>query len=241
MKKEFKIAGIVVLALVVIGLIIFASQKDGMSNLVNKSGDAPETMLEEQTPEAAKATQQLIDEVIGDEANVQTLQTSEPAAGEEGEEGTVEVKEVKAVIVSPGTSGINVETGEVVNKSGEAVANDAKASSQEAPQSSYPIEVEDLPSSAVKLEATMSSFTPDTFTVKRGQAVNLAISNVNETTFSEVFRFDDPSLKGVVVGVAKGETKSITFNAPDKAGEYTFYSSMFNHREQGAVGVMIVE
>ncbi|MBN2884776.1 cupredoxin domain-containing protein [Patescibacteria group bacterium] len=250
MKKSLKIAGIVVLAVVVVGLIVWAyMNQSGSNSMMGNSGnnlaDIPEAMLEDQTAEAAQATQELINDLIESEQEMQTVQTSVAGEGVMGEDGEIipstEVKEIKMVVVSPGTSGINVETGKVVTATGVAVVNDVRPGSQEAPQSSFPIDVNELPKSAVKLSVTSTSFTPAEFTVNRGQAVNLAVTNANTTTFSEVFRFDDPSLKAVVLGLAKGETRSITFNAPSQAGEYTFYSDMFNHRDQGAVGKMIVK
>lgn len=253
MKKQVKIAGIIIAALAIIGLIVWMSANKSMLNLPGegeskrKPEGVPEEMLETQTPEAAEATQALINDVIGD-GDQEIRETpgiganeGEPVIGEDGEIIVTEVKPIKTVIVAPGTSGINVETGKVVNESGVALSNEAGAGSQAAPQSSFPIDSKDIPKSAIKLDVTSNSFSPAEFTVNRGQAVNFAVTNVNETTFSEVVRFDDPTLTAVVLGLAKGETRSITFNAPDKAGEYLFYSDMFNHREQGAEGKMIVK
>lgn len=243
MKKEVKIA-IAVVAVVALALVIYFATKGDMPGQRGTGvipADVPEEMLETQTPEAAEATQELITEVADTEEDVQTITLpGETTVGENGEE-VVTTKEMKVVVVAPGTSAIDVETGTVVTQQGEAVKNDAIPATGDAPQSSFPMDPEDAPKSAIKLEVTSSSFTPNEFTVNRGQAVSLVISNVNESTFSEVFRFDDPSLGGVVVGLAKGETKSITFNAPTAAGEYTFYSSMFDHRDLGAVGKMIVK
>ena len=244
MKKEVKIA-IAVVAVVALALVAYFATKTstpgGETGSQYVPENVPEEMLETQTPEAAEATQALISEIAAEEENVQTI----PLAGETvvGEDGTeiVEAQEMKVVVVAPGTSGIDINTGTVVTSQGVAVRNDAPPASGEAPQSSFPMDVNDAPQSAIKLDVTSSSFTPNEFTVNRGQAVSLVITNVNESTFSEVFRFDDPSLGGVVVGLAKGETKSITFNAPSVAGEYTFYSSMFDHRDLGAVGKMIVK
>lgn len=246
MKKEVKIA-IAVVAVLALALVVYFATKQtsqqGNNGAGNTPAGVPEGMLEDQTPEAAQATQDLINEATdGQEGNVQTINiTGEGTTTNEAGEEVPAVQEVKVVVVAPGTSGIDANTGKVVTQQGKPVDNSAQAATGEAPQSSFPMDPEDAPKSAVKLEVTSSSFTPNEFTVNRGQAVNLVISNVNESTFSEVFRFDDPSLAGVVLGLAKGETKSITFNAPTAAGEYAFYSSMFDHREQGAVGKMIVK
>jgi len=244
MKKEVKIVIAVVVVLALALVVYFASKTTMAPGGQFGSGDVPagvpEEMLENQTPEAAEATQALINEVGDSEENVQTITVpGEPTLSETGE-NIITAEEIKVVVVAPGTSGINTKTGVVVNPQGEEVKNDAEAATGAAPQSSFPIDPADAPGSAIKLQVTSSSFTPNEFTVNRGQAVSLVISNVNETTFSEVFRFDDPSLSAVVIGLAKGETKSITFNAPTESGEYTFYSAMFNHRETGAVGKMIV-
>jgi nitrous oxide reductase len=233
-----------VLALVVIGLIIFAYMKQSGNKMGGSNVDVagvPEAMLAEQTPEAASATQQLINDAEETGAqSTQTISVSEaPMDGVSTTEATV--KEIKMLVIAPGTSGINVETGKVITETGKAVENSAEVGSQAAPQQSFPIDPVTLPKSAVKLNVNSSSFSPNEFTVNRGQAVNLAVTNVNAGTSAEIFRFEDPSLTAVVLGVAGGDTLSITFNAPDKAGEYVFYSDMFDHRAQGAVGKMIVK
>lgn len=244
MKKEVKIV-IAVVAVIALALVVYFATKTstpgGQSGSQYVPENVPEEMLETQTPEAAEATQALISELAVEEENVQTIALAgETTVSEDGTE-VVEAKEMKVVVVTPGTSGIDLNTGTVVTGQGVAVKNDAAPATGDAPQSSFPMDPKDAPASAIKLAVTSSSFTPNEFTVNRGQAVSLVISNVNESTFSEVFRFDDPSLSGVVIGLAKGETKSITFNAPATAGEYTFYSSMFDHRDLGAVGKMIVK
>lgn len=244
MKKEVKIAIVVVLVLVLALIGYFASKSwpsspNGQPGQSGTQAGVPADMLKNQNSEAAKATQALINDSTNGQGTVQTINIPNSAATTTG--STTALQQMKVVVVSPGTSGIDTKTGQVVTQQGVEVDNSAKASSASAPQSSFPIDPKSAPSSSIKLAVTMSSFTPNTFTVNRGQAVSLVISNVNTSTFSEVFRFDDPSLSAVAVGLAKGETKSITFNAPDKAGEYTFYSSMFNHRDLGAVGKMIVK
>lgn len=242
MNKSSKIIGIVALiAIIVVVLVVIFSKQKGETK-ISKEGQVKvnEEMLAEQTPEAAKETEKLLNEVIADAgtSSVKTINVSTP--GIEGSTST-SVREIKVMTVSPGTSPVDIERGKVLTEQGQTADNAAKPSSPQAPQESFPMKADDAPASAIKLDVTSSSFTPNSFTVNRGQVVSLVVTNVNETTFSEIFRFDDPSLSGVVIGLAKGETKSITFNAPTKAGEYSFYSSMFDHRAQGAVGKMIVK
>lgn len=240
MKKEVKIVSGIAIVIVLIGAIYLLSKQ----NRVNEpgegtpTGEIPAEMLENQTQEAAEETQKLIDEVVTEGVGTTTTITVNTPTSTEGS-STPQV--IKAVAVNAGTSLIDTTSGKVITETGKVVNNAAPASSPEAPQQSYPIKPEEAAKSAIKLQVTSTSFTPNSFTVNRGQVVNLVVTNVNETTFSEVFRFDDPSLSAVVIGLAKGETKSMTFNAPTKAGEYTFYSSMFDHRAQGSVGKMIVK
>lgn len=258
-KKIIIIAVVVVLAL---ALLIVLTKKPGTKpsegEQTTQSGNenVPAEMLENQSEEAAEETQKLINEIIDEQGGLENAEIisiggsseSEMLTGEVDENGepisttTETVAPIQAIEIVSGSSLVNIKTGEVIKDDGEKVDNAAKPASQDAPAQSFPMtSTEDLPSTAIKLEVTSNSFTPNTFTVKRGQVVTLAVTNVNTTTFSEVFRFDDESLKAVVIGLAKGQTKSIVFNAPTTAGEYTFYSSMFNHREMGAEGKMIVE
>lgn len=247
-----KIGAIVLAVLVVLAIIIFLSMKNKgqeIGKILEPSNDVPEEMLQEQSPEAAEETQKLIDDVTGGDLNPEsnsdiiTLNLSgEPIEGQEG----VEVKTINAIVVADGNNLINMETGEVIKENGELADNTARAGSPEAPRQSQPLEsAEQLPESTIKINGSYNGFTPNTFTVNKGQAVSLAVSNVNSVdnnvTFSVVFRFDDPSLGGVVLGVSKGTTKTITFNAPKVAGEYVFYNGQFNHRDLGAVGTMIVK
>lgn len=239
MKKPVKVTIAIIVAilvLVLIYLLVRSAQQNGQLGTGVTPSDIPDKMLENQTPEAAQATQALVNEVTG--ANDQNVGTINVIS----EEGATSTTAIQVVTVSPGTNPINIETGEVVTKTGETAVNDVAPGDQSAPQESYPIDpAVSLPQSSIKLAVTSSSFSPKEFTVNRGQVVYLVISNVNDTTYSEVFRFDDPSLSAVAVGLAKGETKAISFNAPDKAGTYTFYSAMFDHRALGAVGSMIVK
>lgn len=247
MKKSFKIIGIIAaVVLIAIAVIIYLVPKpETPSGVVEKNlgeGEVGVTsnMLDNQTKEAAEETTKLINDVIGD-TGTSSVKTITINTSEGDGTGSTTATEIKAVTVVSGASAIDINSGQVINESGEVVDNAAEAASQSAPSQSYPISEAEAPASSIKLKVTSTSFTPNSFTVNRGQAISLVVTNTNESTFSEVFRFDDPSLSGVVIGLAKGETKSIVFNAPNKAGEYVFYSSMFDHRAQGAVGKMIVK
>lgn len=130
------------------------------------------------------------------------------------------------------------EEGEVVTPAGEPVKLNVEPGSPEAPQQSAPLEKKDIPAAAVKITMSPSGISPNIFTAQPGQAVTLSVTADESQT--HVFKFDDPSLSAVAVGVGPGETRVISFNAP-KAGEYIFYCDVPGHRGRGELGKMIVK
>ena len=102
-----------------------------------------------------------------------------------------------------------------------------------------PGEEKNLPKETVKLTVTASGFTPNEFTVKAGSTIDLAVSSGDQWT--HVFKFDDPILQSVALGLAGGETRMITFKAPAGKGDYSFYCDVPGHRARGETGVMHVK
>ncbi len=217
-----------------------------------EQGEEPsEQMKQTQGEEASKKTQKLIEDITrkaqeaddgedeGEEGDRRSDNIVEITRGED-EDGTSSTSTISGVRVAEGSAIINTETGEVVNDSGEKTRNDAEVGESDAPrQSSWLEDEEDLPDSVIRMNITEDSIDPAEFTVSPNQAVAIAVKAAGGAT--EIFRFDDPSLKGVAVGVSTGKTRVITFNAPSEPGEYTYYSDIANHRARGAEGVMIVE
>ena len=107
--------------------------------------------------------------------------------------------------------------------------------SNEAPKQAV-IKAEEIPSAAIKLSVSDSGFTPKEFTIKAGQEVSLAITAVGSST--HVFIFPMASLMGLQTMVSNGETKMITFTAPN-AGTYTFRDDIPDFRKN--TGSMIVK
>ncbi len=140
--------------------------------------------------------------------------------------------------VAPGTSPV-APNGLVVNAFGKVADNSAVAGAPEAPQQSAVLEDKEVPAGTIKIVARLNGFTPNSFEVKAGAAVTLSLASGDG--FSYVFKFDDPSLSAVAIGVSASDVRAITFNAPTKKGEYTFYSDVPGHRDSGLVGKMIVK
>lgn len=131
------------------------------------------------------------------------------------------------------------EKGEVLAPSGEVAKNDAPVGSLEAPAQSSPLKEEEVPEDSIKLEVKDNKIIPETFKVKAGQVVKLSFSSKDGKT--HIFKFEDPSLAGIAIGIGAGETRMIFFNAPDKKGEYNFYCDVPGHKGIGEFGKMIVE
>ncbi len=155
--------------------------------------------------------------------------------GEKTNQGTVTEK---GIVAAPGTSPISTSTGEVLNTKQEVAKNDVTPGTPEAPQQSNPVSPEALPSAAIKLSVSASGYSPNQFTVKAGAPVTLSVTASDSQT--HIFMFDDASLSAVAVGVAPGETRAITFNAPTKKGDYTFKCDVPGHAGRGETGKMVV-
>ena len=151
-------------------------------------------------------------------------------------EGSQESQEGVRVF-APEASPVTQE-GQVVTQTGESVKLDVEPGSPDAPQQSNPISEEALPKEAIKLRVSETGFSPNTFTVKSGTAVTLSLTTADDR--SHIFKFNDPNLSAVAIGVGTSKTRAITFNAPAK-GEYSFFCDVPGHSERGETGVMVVE
>lgn len=254
MKKIVIIIIGIIIVLAIAVSVVFFTQKYSISFekqteeevAVEKEVKDMKTVEENQGDDAAKKTQDIIREVkeIAKENG-----DSEEKFGEvisiRGNiveiDGTITEETIKeAIIIAPGTNPVSVETGDVLTKGGEKVKNEAGAGTPDAPKASNTIEdIDKLPESTIKLTIFSSKIEPAVFSVSAKQVVSLALTGGDDRI--QIFRFEDDSLKGVAVPLGAGETRSVTFNAPEKPGEYVFFSDMSNHKDLGSVGKMIVK
>lgn len=145
----------------------------------------------------------------------------------------------EAVQIAPGTSLVTKDN-IVITQEGTPVKLNVMPSSSEAPKESAPIKIESVPDngSVVKISVSSAGFSPNTFTVKEGQLVNFTLTSTD--SFTHVWLPDDQSLIATALGVAGGETRMKSWNAPKK-GTYTFKCDIPGHAARGEVGTMIVE
>lgn len=246
MNTKNWIISAVVLAVLAVGVLFILDSKKGINIIPQQGGEPSETMLENQSKEAAQATQALINEAkdkLPEQESPSgtdgTEDINNPATGPDAAGQPQEDQPAETVEVIRNTSPINVETGEVVNDAGDKVDTSEDAAIEDAAKVSGAISEEDLPESGIKLRMYIDKIEPAQFTVQAGQAINLAVIGMDDHFHS--FNFKDDELGGMFMSVVQGEVRSITFNVPDKPGEYEFYDAMNNYEQRGANGIMIVQ
>ncbi len=129
---------------------------------------------------------------------------------------------------------------EVIAPSGVVAQNDAEPLSPSAPQQTAPLTRGDieLPGETIELTITEQGIAPKEIQARRGELITLIVSSGDQ--FAHVFKFVDPSLRGVAVGLGAFETRAISFNAPATKGEYAFFCDVPGHEARGERGVMTV-
>ena len=140
----------------------------------------------------------------------------------------------------PNSINLVTKDNKVVNLQGDVVKTDVPMTSVEAPQQTGPLNKEDLSSKVIKIDMSLEKgITPAEFSVTKGAPLSIAVSSIDQWT--HIFRFEDPSLSAVAIGVSAGETRAMTFNAPTKTGEYKFFCDLPGHAGRGETGKMIVK
>lgn len=136
----------------------------------------------------------------------------------------------------PGASLVNPDS-QVINSKFEAAKNDAIPNSSEAPKS-VAINQKDLPKETLDLKITGGKITPNSFTVKAGDLISLAVTSSDNQV--HIFGFYNGAMSAIAMGISEGQTKAINFNAP-APGEYNFGCGVPQHKENGEIGTMIVK
>ncbi|MFA5024010.1 MAG: cupredoxin domain-containing protein [Patescibacteria group bacterium] len=151
---------------------------------------------------------------------------------------TVDIKSLEgAKVVVPGANPITVDD-KVVTPEGRIATSTERPMEGDAPRQTGFLKKEDLPTTLVKVEVGNGKFSPTEFKTHLGAPTSFSLTGVDKLT--HLIAFDSPALSAVIIMVGPGQTKAITFNAPDKAGEYTFRCDSPGHAEKGETGKMYV-
>lgn len=161
--------------------------------------------------------------------------------GEKGVDflGRANDTETESAVQKNELSGISpIRNGQVIAPSGAVADNSAAPGAENAPQQSGVVSENAVPPSAIKLSASAGGFSPNTFEVRSGSIVTLAV--MSEDSSSYIFAFEHPELSAATVGVGPGQTRVINFKAP-AVGTYDFRSAVPGHAAKGLTGKMIVK
>lgn len=216
--------GLVVLIAIIIIAVMMNKGQQGTNNPAGQTGT--------QTGQVDQATGQTGEgdtdtptnaAISLDDENLQTVVV--PGAGE-------------AKVVIPGANPITADN-KVVTETGQITENSGVTMGENAPKQTGFLNKEELPDDLVKLNVGTDKFTPNSFTTVAGAPTTFSLTGVDE--YSHVIAFDDPSLSAIAILVGPGQTKAITFNAPETPGTYTFRCASPGHADKGEVGEMIVQ
>ncbi len=94
-----------------------------------------------------------------------------------------------------------------------------------------------IPSNAVKLTVSSTGFSPVVITGQAGGIITLAIISSDDNT--HVFKFDNPSLSSISVGVGPSSARLLTFVIM-KPGIYGFHDDVPGRAQAGVVGKLIL-
>lgn len=216
-KKLFVILGLVLVVAIIVVAAVMSQKKSGDNSPADENNQGTE-----RSADVPADTQPYVPEGAATNA-----------------EGEIVMPEVlkDATVAVVGANPIAAD-GTVVTPEGVPVNNAAVPMSPEAPRQTPPVAPDQLSASTIKLEVSSAGWNPAEVSVKAGAPVTFAITSADD--YTHVFMFDDPSLSAVAVGVSPRETRAITFNAPETAGEYAFHCDVPGHAARGEVGKMIV-
>lgn len=179
--------------------------------------------------------------LVGEQAEeVSSLENVEQSLDEE-EAARISLIESSKAEVSGGN--LITPDNKVINSEGEYIRTDILPTESGAPTQTRVIDKESLDPSVIQIEASLGKFNPERFTVKAGQPITISLTSADDYGHSFVFR--SPMLRAVGIAVKSGETRAMTFLAPERKGEYEFYCNVggdkVGHVVRGEVGIMVVE
>jgi len=153
----------------------------------------------------------------------------------------VDIKEIdEPVEVVSGGSLVDNKGAVVTDEGSPTQASDIIPNSPQAPQQSEALTLEEVPESGIQISlSSETGFNPRQFKVKPGQVVTIVLTAIDNQ--EHTFRFKDSSLRAVAISVGGGETRAITFNAPNSMGVYDFMCGKPDHRDKEKGQMIVVE
>lgn len=94
---------------------------------------------------------------------------------------------------------------------------------------------DEMPAETIAISGNEFAYDPATFSAKVGQSVTVVYKNTGK--YPHDFVIDELGVKSQVIN--SGEAATFSF-VPSKAGSFSFYCSLPNHREKGMSGMILV-
>lgn len=107
------------------------------------------------------------------------------------------------------------------------------------PTQSTSLGQEDIPEGAIEIAISAEGFVPAVFNIAKGEQVILTLTNQDKMV--HLLMFEEEVLPNVHIETGPGQTKAITFYAPEQAGEYPFFCGVPGHDSLQEKGKMIVQ
>ncbi|MBN2884524.1 cupredoxin domain-containing protein [Patescibacteria group bacterium] len=138
-----------------------------------------------------------------------------------------------ASVIVPGADLID-EQQQVVSEMGTVVQSSVMPNSPDAPKVVI-VNKKKISEEVVLINIFDNKFVPNNFTVSANAPVSLAFSSGDKKT--HIISFRKEAMAAVSFGISAGQTKAMTFNAPEEPGEYEFFCSVPGHGETGIMYV----
>ena len=151
-------------------------------------------------------------------------------------EGLEDLGPVSAVV--NGASPITKDNVVITNE-GVVADNTGILGADNAPKQTGFLNPEELPEQVLQIKVSNSGFEPKQFTTVSGAPTTISLTSSDNLSHNLVF--SHRLLSSISIFVGPGQTKAITFQAPETPGVYDFKCLVPGHEERGEVGQMIVK
>ncbi len=141
-------------------------------------------------------------------------------------------------VVVKGASPIT-EDNIVITNEGVVTDNTGILGSDKAPKQTGFLTPEELPEQVLQIKVSSAGFEPRQFTTVAGAPTTISLTSSDNLSHNLVF--SHRLLSSVSIFVGPGQTKAITFQAPETPGIYGFKCLVPGHEEKGEIGQMVVK
>ena len=230
MAKLWVLLGVLAVIIIIIIVAAQGGNKSGSNNGSSVSGNQSQTggaaagnTATSSAPSATVTT------------NTQGLQPAN--IDTKGLQATEAANLQNAKVVVPGANPIATDN-KVLTPTGQVTQTSGRSIDVTAPKQTGILDKASLPKTLLQVTVVNGKFTPATISATAGAPISFSLTSGD--SYVHVLGFSDPALSAISILVGPNQTKAITFNAPNKAGSYTFTDSA-GSGNVAASGTLIVK